>query len=66
MMVSVNGNNFDSFEKKDPWADFKSVGIWESADPQAMKAFFDRIKPQKEGSEETELLPIERPVLKLK
>ena len=66
MMVNVNGNNFDSFEKKDPWADFKSVGFWESADPQAMKAFFDRIKPQKEIPEETELLPIERPVLKLK
>jgi hypothetical protein len=64
MSVKVIGNDFGQLEKH-PLA-LESAGIWESADPQAMKAFFNRIKPQKEIPEETELLPIERPVLKLK
>ena len=64
MSVNVIGKDFGRLEKH-PLA-LESAGIWDAADPQAMKAFFNRIKPQKEIPEETELLPIERPVLKLK
>ncbi len=42
--LHVIGSDYGSFEKHDLLSGFGASGIWESANPQALKAFFERIK----------------------
>ena len=47
MTVDVFGHDFDSLEKHPMGADFNSTGIWNSAYPEKIKAFFERLNPNK-------------------
>lgn len=63
--LHVIGSDYGTLEKHDLLSGFGASGIWESANPQALKAFFERIKAPLEKAEEG-LLPEEKPVLRLK
>jgi hypothetical protein len=61
--LHVIGSDYGTFEKHDLLSGVGASGIWESANPQALKAFFDRIRAP---LEEAERGKIETPVLILK
>ncbi|WP_290728416.1 MULTISPECIES: hypothetical protein [unclassified Fibrobacter] len=63
--LHVIGSDYGTFEKHDLLSGVGASGIWESANPQALKAFFDRIRAPLEEAERGKL-PIETPVLILK
>lgn len=63
--LHVIGSDYGTLEKHNLLSGFGASGIWESANPQALKAFFERIKAPLEKAEEG-LLPAEKPVLRLK
>ena len=63
--LHVIGSDYGTFEKHDLLSGVGASGIWESANPQALKAFFDRIRVPLEEAERGKL-PIETPVLILK
>lgn len=63
--LHVIGSDYGTLEKHDLLSGFGASGIWESANPQALKAFFERIKAPLEKAEEG-LLPEEKPVFRLK
>ncbi len=63
--LHVIGSDYGTLEKHNLLSGFGASGIWESANPQALKAFFDRIRAPLEKAEEG-LLPEEKPVLRLK
>ena len=44
-------------------SDFGAGGFWESSNPQAVKAFFDRLKKQVKDCRQKPEIPVERPVL---
>lgn len=44
-------------------SDFGAGGFWESSNPQAVKAFFDRLKKQVKDCRQKPEFPVERPVL---
>jgi hypothetical protein len=63
--LHVIGSDYGTFEKHDLLSGVGASGIWESANPQALKAFFDRIRAPLEEAERGKL-PIETPVQILK
>ena len=63
--LHVIGSNYGSLEKHNLLSGPGASGIWESSNPQALKAFFDRIRAPLEKAEEG-LLPAEKPVFRLK
>ena len=63
--LHVIGSDYGTFEKHDLLSGVGASGLWESANPQALKAFFDRVKAPLEEAERGKL-PIETPVLILK
>ena len=63
--LHVIGSDYGTFEKHDLLSGVGASGIWESANPQALNAFFDRIRAPLEEAERGKL-PIETPVLILK
>lgn len=63
--LHVIGSDYGTFEKHDLLSGVGASGIWESANSQALKAFFDRIRAPLEEAERGKL-PIETPVLILK
>ena len=50
-------------EKRLLESDFGAGGFWESSNPQAVKAFFDRLKKQVKDCRQKPEIPVERPVL---
>lgn len=63
--LHVIGSDYGTFEKHDLLSGVGASGIWESANPQAFRALFDRIRAPLEEAERGKL-PIETPVLILK
>ncbi|SOE49528.1 hypothetical protein SAMN05720781_0345 [Fibrobacter sp. UWT3] len=63
--LHVIGSDYGTFEKHNLLSDVGASGLWESANPQALRAFFDRIRAPLEEAERGKL-PIETPVLILK
>ena len=47
MTLYAIGRNFERMEKRE--LDFHAAGVWSSADPQSIGAFFDRLKQRVEG-----------------
>ena len=47
MTLYAIGRNFERMEKRE--VDFDAAGVWSSADPQSIGAFFDRLKQRVEG-----------------
>lgn len=63
--LHVIGSDYGTLEKHNLLSGVGASGIWESSDPQALRALFDRIRAPLEEAERGKL-PIETPVLILK